>query len=45
MVRYAADHHVKDVQALKRFDYQGYYYSEEQSTDNSWVFLREEINK
>ena len=41
MVRYAADHQVSDVDSLKNFDYSGYYYSEEQSTDTNWVFLRD----
>jgi cytoplasmic iron level regulating protein YaaA (DUF328/UPF0246 family) len=45
MVRYAADHHIKDVDLLKGFNYEGYKYSEEQSKGDTWVFLREEAPK
>ena len=45
MVRYAADHHIKDVDLLKGFNYEGYKYSEEQSKGDTWVFLREAAPK
>jgi len=42
MVRYIIDHRITNSEQLKDFDYAGYYYSEEQSTANDWVFLRAE---
>ena len=42
MVRYAADNNIQDVESLKAFDYAGYHYSEADSSDDSWVFLRAE---
>lgn len=42
MVRFAADKQVKDVQDLKGFDYGGYAYNEEESSDATWVFKRAE---
>ncbi|MFT7186020.1 MAG: cytoplasmic iron level regulating protein YaaA (DUF328/UPF0246 family) [Pseudohongiellaceae bacterium] len=41
MVRYAADHQISDVEALKGFNYAGYYFSEEASSQSTWVFLRD----
>ncbi len=43
MVRFAADNHIENVEKLKEFDYAGYYYSEEQSSDSDWVFLRDVV--
>jgi len=43
MVRYAADHQISNVEALKNFNYAGYYFSEEESTESSWVFLRDAV--
>ena len=43
MVRYAADHQISNVEALKNFNYAGYYYSEEESTESNWVFLRDAV--
>jgi cytoplasmic iron level regulating protein YaaA (DUF328/UPF0246 family) len=43
MARYIIENQFTDVEDLKAFDKAGYYYSEEQSTDNQWVFLREEV--
>jgi len=45
MVRYATDHQIRDVQELKKFNYDGYYYSDGLSSDTEWVFLREEKTK
>lgn len=45
MVRYAADNHVEDVEALKNFDYEGYRFCEEQSKGDTWVFLRDSAPK
>lgn len=42
MVRYAADHQVKQAEDLKAFDYGGYFFSAEQSKHDTWVFLRHE---
>jgi len=43
MVRYAADKQIENVEELKQFDYEGYRYSEEVSSENEWVFLRDEV--
>jgi cytoplasmic iron level regulating protein YaaA (DUF328/UPF0246 family) len=43
MVRYAADHQITKVEALKEFNYAGYYFSKEESTESSWVFLRDAV--
>ena len=43
MTRYIIENELTDVEGIKAFDKSGYYYSEEQSTDNQWVFLREEV--
>lgn len=40
MTRYAIDNKVKKVEQLKGFDYEGYHFAEDQSTDNDWVFTR-----
>lgn len=42
MVRYAIDHQVTKAEELKRFDYQGYQYAPEESSDKEWVFKRAE---
>jgi cytoplasmic iron level regulating protein YaaA (DUF328/UPF0246 family) len=42
MVRYAIDHNITDAEVLKQFDYQGYQYSPEESSDKEWVFKRPE---
>lgn len=42
MARYIIQNQVNDVDGLKAFDTAGYYYSEEQSTSSTLVFLREE---
>jgi cytoplasmic iron level regulating protein YaaA (DUF328/UPF0246 family) len=41
MVRYAADNLVSDPEQLKKFDYQGYAFNAELSSDNDWVFTRD----
>jgi cytoplasmic iron level regulating protein YaaA (DUF328/UPF0246 family) len=45
MVRYAADNQIADVDGLKAFDYEGYYFSEEDSKGDTWVFLRDQAPK
>lgn len=45
MVRYAAEHAVKEAEALKNFDYEGYRFNAAASGENEWVFLREEQSK
>ncbi len=42
MVRWAIDNRVTDVNELKKFDTDGYYFSEQDSTKNDWVFKRNE---
>jgi len=43
MTRYIIENELIDVEKIKSFDKAGYYYSEEQSTGDQWVFLREEV--
>lgn len=40
MVRYIIDNNIENSEALKGFDYGGYGYSEELSTDKEFVFVR-----
>lgn len=40
MARYAADHQVQDVEQLKNFDYEGYGFDANLSTQKDWVFTR-----
>lgn len=42
MCRYAIQNRITDANNLKNFDLDGYYFSEEQSDENNWVFLRNE---
>ncbi|WP_417546515.1 peroxide stress protein YaaA [Marinobacter sp.] len=42
MCRYAILNRITDANDLKGFDLDGYYFSEDQSDKNSWVFLRDE---
>ncbi len=41
MARYIIDHRVSSLKALREFDVAGYYFSESQSRDDHWVFLRD----
>ena len=41
MVRYAIDHQLQDVEGLKHFDYAGYQFAPELSTEQDWVFTRQ----
>ena len=40
MARYAAEHRLKDVEALKQFDSDDYAFAPEASSETSWVFRR-----
>lgn len=40
MARYAADTRAKQAEDLKAFDYEGYSFRPEQSTEDDWVFQR-----
>jgi cytoplasmic iron level regulating protein YaaA (DUF328/UPF0246 family) len=40
MARYAAEHRLKDVEALKQFDSDDYAFVPEASSETSWVFRR-----
>ena len=40
MVRYAIDHQLQEVEGLKHFDYAGYQFAPELSTEKDWVFTR-----
>ncbi len=42
MARHVIKHRIRDVEQLKAFDDQGYRFSEEHSTDDRLVFLRDE---
>ena len=42
MAKYIIENQLTDVEALKQFNSAGYYFSEEQSNDTQWVFLREQ---
>lgn len=41
MVRYLIENRISTLKALKEFDVAGYYFSEDQSRDDNWVFLRD----
>jgi hypothetical protein len=41
MTRYIIDNEITDVEQLKAFDTEGYYFSPEQSKKDEWVFLRD----
>ncbi len=45
MSRYCIDHKLTEPEALKQFDYEGYAYSEADSTQDQWVFLRHQVAK
>ena len=42
MSRYIIDHQIEQPEQIKAFDTNGYQFSESQSTDDEWVFLRNE---
>lgn len=42
MCRYAIQNRITRADDLKGFNLEGYYFSEEQSDNNNWVFLRDE---
>jgi hypothetical protein len=42
MVRFAADHQVRNVQDLKKFNYDGYQFEASESSELTWVFKRAE---
>ncbi|UDL03724.1 peroxide stress protein YaaA [Marinobacter sp. CA1] len=42
MCRYAIQNRIRQAEDLKGFDLEGYRFSEEQSDQNNWVFLRKE---
>ena len=44
-MRYAADNHIDDVEALKGFNYEGYSFNESMSEGDTWVFTRDEAPK
>lgn len=44
MCRYAAEHKITAPDDLKQFDREGYFYSEDDSTADKWVFKRFEHN-
>ena len=42
MTRYIIDQRLDNPEAIKAFDTAGYYFSPEQSSENKWIFLRDE---
>ncbi len=42
MCRFAIEYRITQAEDLKGFDLDGYYFSEEQSEGNNWVFLRDQ---
>lgn len=42
MCRYAIQNQINKAEDLKEFNLDGYYFSEDQSDNNNWVFLRDE---
>ncbi len=42
MVNYAAKNQITDVEKLKDFDADGYYFVDELSDDTQWLFRRDE---
>jgi len=42
MCRYAILNRITNANDLKNFNLDGYYFSEDQSDKNNWVFLRDE---
>lgn len=43
MARYIIDNRITEPEALRSFSEAGYYYSDEQSQGDQWVFLRDEV--
>jgi cytoplasmic iron level regulating protein YaaA (DUF328/UPF0246 family) len=41
MTRFAVKNKIKDVEDLKAFDYEGYYFNNKLSKDDKWVFTRD----
>lgn len=41
MSRYIIDNKLTESEAIKQFDYEGYYFSETASNEDEWVFLRD----
>lgn len=41
MVRYMAERNIQDLDIIKKFDYKGYLYSELDSTESEWVFIKD----
>lgn len=44
MARYAADHHVELAEDLKNFDYEGYGFKANLSSETDWVFTRKQTD-
>ncbi|MBN2647464.1 MAG: peroxide stress protein YaaA [Thiotrichales bacterium] len=42
MARYAADQQLEDAEGLKYFDYEGYAFAPDLSSETDWVFLRKQ---
>ena len=42
MVRYLAEHHIEDVKEISQFDRLGFKYRQDLSSDNQYVFIKEE---
>jgi cytoplasmic iron level regulating protein YaaA (DUF328/UPF0246 family) len=44
MAAYVINNQINDAEAIKQFDVAGYRFSEVQSKNNEWVFLRDEAD-
>ena len=42
MARFMVDHEINEIEKLKAFDSEGYYFSPNHSDEKNWVFLRDE---
>ena len=40
MIRFIIQNKITDVEDLKGFDIEGYYFSPKLSNDNDWIFIR-----
>ena len=41
MVRYMAERNIQDLEEIKKFDYKGYLYSEKDSNESEWMFVKD----
>ncbi len=44
MCRYAIDNSITQADKLKQFDYAGYLFNKDMSTDDKWIFIRDQVD-